>query len=60
MAEKNIKCKKCSSIYVLYATRIATRDKDSITCKVCGEELYKWNEAKIWEAKLIEKGNVSL
>lgn len=32
------------------------RDKDSIDCGVCGEkDIYSWNEAKMWTAKLIKK-----
>ncbi len=48
-------CNKCGSIYELLFTRSIMRDKDSIDCGVCGRELHKWSEAKIWEAKLIEK-----
>lgn len=48
-------CKKCGSLYELTSIKFPMRDKDSIYCEVCGELLYSWNEAKIWEAKLLKK-----
>jgi ribosomal protein S27E len=54
MSEK-ITCAKCGSVYELSYTRTIMRDRDSVDCRICGEELYSWSEAKIWEAKLIEE-----
>lgn len=48
-------CSKCGSVYELSYTRTIMRDQDSIECKVCDEQLHQWSEAKIWEAKLMEK-----
>jgi hypothetical protein len=48
-------CTKCGSIYDITFTRITVRDQDAINCEVCGELLHRWSEAKIWEAKLVEK-----
>ena len=49
-------CKKCGSVYELKYTRLIARDKDSIECEVCNEpKLHVWNEAKTWDAILIEK-----
>jgi len=48
-------CTKCGSVYELSFTRTVMRDQDSIDCEVCGERLHRWSEAKIWEAKLIER-----
>lgn len=53
--ESKTTCTKCGSVYELTYTRTIMRDKDSITCEICGQEIYRWNEAKIWSAKLIEK-----
>lgn len=50
-------CSKCGSIYKLSYSRTTMRDQDKIDCEVCGEELYRWNEAKIWDATLVEKHN---
>lgn len=50
-------CKKCGSQYELTFTRTTMRDKDNIECKICGESLYEWNEAKIWSAKLKNERN---
>lgn len=47
-------CENCGSIYELTRTKIFMRDKDSITCQVCDEELYSWNESAFYSAKLIE------
>ena len=48
-------CNKCGSIYELKSTKLIFRDKDSIDCEICGEELHSWNAAKMWEAKLLDK-----
>jgi len=48
-------CGKCGSVYELSFTRTTMRDQDYIDCDICGVQLYRWSEAKIWEAKLIEK-----
>ena len=48
-------CKNCGSKYELSFRQIPCKDKNYIDCKVCGERLYSWNEAKIWEAKLLER-----
>ncbi|MFC1787922.1 hypothetical protein ACFLZY_01745 [Patescibacteria group bacterium] len=32
------------------------RDKDSINCQICGNELMRWNEAACYTAKLIKQG----
>lgn len=53
---KTTKCSKCGSEYELTYNRVLARDKDSIDCEVCGERnMYSWNEAKIWSARLISK-----
>lgn len=46
-------CSKCGSIYELTYVNIIMRDSDSIDCKICGEKLYSWSEAKSWNATLI-------
>lgn len=53
--EKLKTCTGCGSVYELSFTRTLMRDKDLINCEVCGELLYQWSEAKIWEAKLNKK-----
>jgi NAD-dependent SIR2 family protein deacetylase len=55
-----ISCQKCESIYQLRYTSINFRDKDFISCDVCGYKLYSWSEAKIWEATLLKKSNKHL
>jgi hypothetical protein len=51
-----IKCEGCGSEYALQMMRLTFRDKDFLTCEVCGFELKRWNEAKSWSATLIKKG----
>jgi len=53
--DKNVECRKCGSQYELLYTKTTMRDKDYISCQVCGEKRYSWNEAKIWEAKLVKR-----
>lgn len=53
--EKLKTCATCGSVYELSFTRTIMRDQDSLDCDVCGELLHRWSEAKIWEAKLLEK-----
>lgn len=48
-------CDSCGSVYELKSTKLSFRDKDTLDCDVCGAELYRWNEAKMWEATLIER-----
>lgn len=50
-----ITCGNCGSTYKINAIKIPVRDKDSLWCTVCGEELKRWNEAKMWTAELIER-----
>lgn len=47
-------CSKCGAQYELSYTRLPVRDKDSINCMICNEEIHSWNEAKTWKAKLIK------
>lgn len=48
-----VTCEKCGSEYLMSYTSTIMRDRDSISCDQCGHIFFKWNEAKIWEAKLI-------
>ena len=54
--DHEIICKECGSEYELSFDRISMRDKDYLSCEVCGAKLYSWNEAKTWTARLIKKG----
>jgi hypothetical protein len=53
--DKEKTCSNCGSIYRLSYTRCIMRDRDSIDCEVCGVELHRWNEAKLWQAQLLER-----
>jgi hypothetical protein len=55
MGKMIITCKGCSSIYEFTSQKAIMRVKEVFNCKVCGELLYKCNEAKDWSDKLIEK-----
>lgn len=56
MIDKKLKCKKCNSEYLLTSMKTTMRDKDCILCEVCGNELFSWNEARIFSAKLLKGG----
>lgn len=51
-------CKKCGSVYEITNYKTPMRDRDSIDCNVCGEELMRWNVAAFYRAELIKKGKV--
>ncbi len=56
MAEVDVICDQCGSVYKVKSIKSPMRDKDSIDCQVCGEkDIYSWNEAKIWTAILIDR-----
>ena len=59
MGNQFISCKHCQSNYELHFDRLNWRDKDKIDCEVCGHELFSWNEAKSYTAKLIERGSTN-
>jgi len=52
---ENITCSKCGSKYIQTYTGVLMKDNVTIKGEVRSEQLYSWNEAKIWEAKFIEK-----
>lgn len=49
-----VACAKCGANYRLTARRVTVRDSDRLTCDVCGNEIHRWSEAKVWQAKLIK------
>jgi len=57
MENELIICKYCHSKFHLSFERLNWRDKDSISCEVCSQELFSWNEAKIYTATLVERGD---
>lgn len=48
-------CKQCGSTYWITSEHIRVRDKDSISCEVCGAVLIEWNEARVYDAKLLKR-----
>lgn len=48
-------CKRCGAEYEVTRRDLPARDKDSINCKVCGEELVSWNGSFSLSAKLVGK-----
>jgi ribosomal protein S27E len=48
-------CGKCGSIYKLTGIKFPVQDQGSIDCRVCGEELKRWNGTTDLMAELIEK-----
>ena len=54
---KNIYCPKCGAEHELWEYKLIMRDKDSEYCDVCGEEIYSWNGASMFQAKLVKKEN---
>ena len=46
-------CKKCGAKFELtdHKTAYGLRDKDSIECSYCGEELTRWNGAFYYSSK---------
>lgn len=53
-------CSKCGAKYEIYKFKLIIRDKDSLDCDICGEQLMKWNGAEMFTSKLIEPKNTNL
>ena len=50
-------CKTCGSLWSVREMASAMRDKDSIECTVCGDELLRWNGSRYYvDAKLLREG----
>ena len=45
-------CERCDSAYWITSKHVPMRDEDSVKCEVCGKELIRWNEARIYEVRL--------
>ena len=54
--DENIKCSACGKEYEIYVMKLPMRDKDSESCE-CGSILKSWNEAKMYEARLVNTKN---
>lgn len=52
---EKVTCSNCGSVYELTYTKVMFRDKDSLSCEVCNQVIHRWNEAKIWDAQLVER-----
>lgn len=48
-------CSKCGSRLEINSIKLKVRDKDELYCPVCSNVLKRWNEAKMWTAKVIER-----
>lgn len=51
----NHECETCGSLYELTSSKLNERDKDSITCDVCGTTIKSWNGAVMWESRLVQR-----
>jgi predicted Zn finger-like uncharacterized protein len=57
MGNEIIACAHCQSTFLLNSERLNWRDKDEIKCSICGHILFSWNEAKTYNATLINCGS---
>ncbi len=55
--EKTITCPACGAKYELFEHKLTMRDKDSIECENCGEQLIRWNGAVMYSIKKIDRIN---
>jgi uncharacterized Zn finger protein len=53
MADLDVACRICGSVYELTAHKIVIKESGVIQCKVCGQVIFVWDEAKLWSAKLV-------
>ena len=51
-------CGKCGSVYELTEHKAIMRDRDSINCDLCGEEIFAWNGAVFYTSELIKRGEL--
>jgi hypothetical protein len=49
---RNYVCPTCESEYELTSAHVPVRDKDSISCRTCGNRDRSWNGSRTWDAKL--------
>ena len=49
-------CAGCGAVYEVFKHKLIMRDKDSIDCDVCGQELISWNGGVMYSTKLIKRG----
>jgi NAD-dependent SIR2 family protein deacetylase len=60
MYDHEITCSECGTRHGLRKVSIPVRDKDSIDCLKCGnKDIFRWNEAKIWFAEIINNDNIT-
>ncbi len=55
MATERSTCSKCGSTLEIRCIKLRVRDKDDLSCPVCGEHIKSWNEAKMWVAEVVER-----
>jgi len=48
-----IKCQKCGAQYEITEYKSPMRDKDSIKCNHCQEEILSWNGGRFYSAEEI-------
>lgn len=51
-----VQCTGCGTQYRLTARKLIVRDSDRLCCDMCGSEIHKWSEAKVWTATRLKKG----
>lgn len=47
-------CSNCGAKYEITRYKLIMRDRDSLECDICGQELMHWNGAEMFTSKLIE------
>jgi ribosomal protein S27E len=55
MQHDQVTCASCGSVYRLTSSRVIGFVNESLTCEVCGEEIYRWTGATQWTAELVER-----
>lgn len=51
----DLTCRKCGSLYSSKVRKLPVRDKDDVSCQVCGEILDSWNSTHVPEYTLVKK-----
>ena len=53
-----ITCAKCQSVYEVITVALMERDKDKVSCEVCGEMLLEWDAAVMYRLSPRRRGQL--
>lgn len=58
MNSQHYTCPTCGSEYEIQRHKTMMRDKDSLNCEVCGQEIESWNGGVMFTSKITKRGTM--